>query len=146
MVSAFTTCFLVVIGTLIGGALGITAATMIHVAAEENKEDMRKMEELERRMFDKADSTLFAPISQKLTAEDLVGKPVCVLRKLQNRGGEGVSPGTIATIKRVVRGQGITIETKKCPCCGQYAYITGVKRDDLTLVPEHKEDDNHANS
>ena len=62
-----------------------------------------------------ADSKLFAPIPQKLTSQELEGKTVYVLCKLQNRGGEGVSPGTIATIKRVVRGQGITIETENAP-------------------------------
>ena len=86
-----------------------------------------------------ADSKLFAPIPQKLTSQELEGKTVYVLCKLQNRGGEGVSPGTIATIKRVVRGQGITIETEKCPYCGQYAYITGVNQSDLSLVPEFGE-------
>ena len=86
-----------------------------------------------------ADSKLFAPIPSKMTSQELEGKTVYVLRKLQNRGGDGLSPGTIATIKRVVRGQGITIETEKCPCCGQYAYITGVKRNDLSLVPDFGE-------
>lgn len=86
-----------------------------------------------------ADSNLFTPIPKKMTSQELEGRIVYVLRKLQNRGGDGISPGTIATIKRVVRGQGITIETAKCPCCGQYAYITGVKRSDLSLVPEFGE-------
>lgn len=134
MVSTFAACLWALIALFLGGAWGILTMGLLHAAREhkEDKEDMRKMEELERRMFDKADFDLFAPISQKLTQQDLIGKPVYVLRKLQNRGGEGVSPGTIATIK--------------CPCCGQYTYITGVKRDDLSLVPEHKEDDEHDNN
>ena len=79
-------------------------------------------------------------IAKKLTAKDLIGKTVFVLKKLRNRAGEGVSPGTIATIKNVVRGRGITIETAKSPCCGQFSCITGVNRNDLSLTPEFSQD------
>ncbi len=69
-----------------------------------------------------------------------LGKTVFVLKRLINGAGDGVSPGTIGTIKDVVRGKGITFETAKCPCCGQFAYITGVNRSDLTLAPEFAEE------
>lgn len=84
MVSTFAACLWALIALFLGGAWGILTMGLLHAAREhkEDKEDMRKMEELERRMFDKADFDLFAPISQKLTQQNLIGKPVHVLRKL----------------------------------------------------------------
>lgn len=73
-------------------------------------------------------------ISRKCTGEVLKGKKVHCDVDMRNGAGCGVSAGTIATIKKVVRGKGLTIQTEKCPCCGQYAYITGVPREKLTLV------------
>lgn len=51
-----------------------------------------------------------------------------------NRAGCGISAGTIVTILRVVRGKGLEIKTEKCPQCGQYAYISGVSRENLSLI------------
>lgn len=76
------------------------------------------------------------PISKKTTGKDLIGRTVFVLKFLVNGGGEEVSPGTIAVIKNVVRGKGITIETEKCPCCGQFSCITGVPRNWLAVAPQ----------
>lgn len=77
-------------------------------------------------------------ISQKLTRLDLVGRKCRPTRNIRNDAGEGVSPETICTIINVVRGKGITIETAKCPCCGQYSWITGVSRNDLELLEDER--------
>ena len=58
------------------------------------------------------------------------------MRDLKNRGGRGLSRGTICTIKDVVRGNGFIIQTDRCPHCGQYAYVTHVSRNDLELIQE----------
>ena len=58
----------------------------------------------------------------------------------QNGGGDGISPATICTIVDVVRGHGFKVKTEKCPCCGQYAYITGVSREDLELIEDISEE------
>lgn len=75
-------------------------------------------------------------IGKKYRREDLIGKKCRPVRDIQNGGGDGISPATICTIVNVVRGHGFKIKTEKCPCCGQYAYITGVSRDDLELIEE----------
>lgn len=72
-------------------------------------------------------------IPEKYTGEMLKGKKVRCDVDMRNGAGCGISAGSLATIKKVVRGKGITIQTEKCPCCGQYAYITGVPRENLTL-------------
>ena len=75
-------------------------------------------------------------IDKKLKRDDLIGMRCKAMRRLENRGGQGLSQGTICTIKDVVRGHGITIQTDRCPHCGQYAYVTHVSRNDLELMQE----------
>ena len=72
-------------------------------------------------------------IDRKYRGEDLIGKKCKPVRSIKNGGGDGITTDTICTIKDVVRGHGFTIQTDKCPHCGQYAYITRVNRQDLRL-------------
>lgn len=75
-------------------------------------------------------------IPKKYRKEDLIGKKCRPIRDIRNGGGEGISPATVCTIKNVVRGSGITIETEKCPCCGQYSRITRIGRNELELIDD----------
>ena len=78
-------------------------------------------------------------IDKKYTAKDLIGKKCRPIRNLKTNGGNGISPTTVCTIVNVVRGHGFKIETEKCPCCGQYTYMTGVSRYDLELIDDNQE-------
>lgn len=73
-------------------------------------------------------------IPKKYSGDELKNKFCRPVRKIRNGGGAAISPETICRIVSVVRGHGFTIETEKCPCCGQSAYISRVSRDDLELV------------
>ena len=75
-------------------------------------------------------------IDKKYRREDLIGRKCRPVRDIQTNGGDGISPATVCKIVEVVRGHGFTIKTEKCPCCGQYSYITGVSRNDLKLILE----------
>lgn len=75
-------------------------------------------------------------IPKKYTGEMLRGRKVRTLKDITNKGGCGISAGSIATIISVVRGKGLYIKTEKCPHCGQYSYITGVRREELELTGE----------
>lgn len=77
-------------------------------------------------------------IPKSFTGKMLEGKKVRIDREMQNRAGTGIAPGSTATIMRVVRGKGLAIKTEKCPHCGMFAYITGVSRNDVTLIEEEK--------
>ena len=73
-------------------------------------------------------------ISKKYKGVELKGKKAKVDYDIRNGGGQGISAGSTVSIVNVVRGKGLTIKTEKCPHCGQYAYITGVAREELTLL------------
>ena len=73
-------------------------------------------------------------ISKKYKGVELKGKKAKVDRDIRNGAGQGISAESMVTIVNVVRGKGLTIKTEKCPHCGQYAYITGVEREYLTLL------------
>lgn len=73
-------------------------------------------------------------IDRKLNRKDLIGKTCRPVHTIQNRSGCIISDDTDCVIKDVVRGHGFTIQTDKCPHCGQSAYITHVKREDIKLV------------
>lgn len=73
-------------------------------------------------------------IPKKYSGDELKNKFCHPVRKIRNGGGAAISPETICRIVSVVRGHGFTIETEKCPRCGQSAYISRVSRDDLELV------------
>lgn len=75
-------------------------------------------------------------IPRKYTGEMLKGRKATLTRDIRNGAGEAIGNGATVTITGVVRGKGLTIKTEKCPHCGQYAYITRVQREDLTLLPE----------
>lgn len=74
-------------------------------------------------------------IPRKFTGEMLKGRKATLERDIRNVAGVAIGKGATVTITEVVRGKGLTIKTEKCPHCGQYSYITRVKREDLTLLP-----------
>lgn len=78
-------------------------------------------------------------IPKSYTGPMLAGKKARLDVDTSNRAGSGIGAGTIVTILRVVRGKGLEIKTEKCPHCGQYAYISGVSRENLTLVWNEQE-------
>ena len=80
-------------------------------------------------------------IDKKYQSKDLIGRTCRPTVSFQNGGGHGVSRNTLCTIKDVVRGHGFTIETRKCPHCGQYARISKVSRCDLELANENVTED-----
>jgi hypothetical protein len=53
-------------------------------------------------------------------------------KDISNGAGNGISKGTKVEVVSV--GRGFTIKTEKCPHCGQFAYIRGVMRDEVTYV------------
>lgn len=73
-------------------------------------------------------------IDHRTKGEDLIGLKCRPCTPLRNGNGDGITPNTICTIVNVVRGHGITIETERCPHCGQYARIRRIHRNDLTLL------------
>ncbi len=75
-------------------------------------------------------------IPKKYARDMLIGRKCRTTEKMHNGAGAGLSPGTLCTIKDVVRGKGITIETEPCSCCGQFAYITRVQRKSLDFELE----------
>lgn len=79
-------------------------------------------------------------IPRQYKRDQLVGRKVRCDIEIRNGAGEVVGAGSVAKIKNVVRGKGITIQTEKCPHCGQSAYIRGVDRSILTLVPDRSEE------
>lgn len=80
-------------------------------------------------------------IDKKFKCKDLIGKKCRPVRTVRNVAGYGITTGTICTIKDVVRGHGFTIQSDKCPHCGQFAHITRVNRQDLELVEGAENED-----
>lgn len=75
-------------------------------------------------------------IEKKYCGKDLVGKKCRPVRNICNGAGQGITAETICTIVSVVRGHGFIVQTEKCPCCGQYARISRVNRNDLELIEQ----------
>lgn len=80
-------------------------------------------------------------IDRKYRGDELIGKKCRPLRNIRNGGGDGVSSTTVCTIVNVVRGHGFTIQTDKCPHCGQYTHISRVNRQDLELIEGYTDGD-----
>lgn len=75
-------------------------------------------------------------IDQRIRGKDLVGRKCRPVHPIRSKSGHGITEDTVCTIIEVVRGQGITIQTEKCPHCGLYAFIRRVKREELELILE----------
>ena len=65
---------------------------------------------------------------------DCVGKYATLDRSIMNGAGQCIAKGS--KVKIVDCGRALSIQTEKCPCCGQYCYIRGVKKETLTLLKE----------
>lgn len=70
-------------------------------------------------------------IPKNVKAVDCVGKYATTDKDIRNKAGHCISAGSL--VKIVEFGRAFSIETEKCPLCGQYAYIRGVKKCELTL-------------
>ena len=71
-------------------------------------------------------------IDKKYRSTELIGRKCRPVHDIVNGGGQGVSKGTICTI--VAAHYGVTIQTERCPCCGQFAVISRVDRRELDLI------------
>ena len=71
-------------------------------------------------------------ISRKYKADELIGKKCRPVRSIKNGGGQVVTPDTVCTIRSA--HYGVEIATEKCPCCGMYAIISRIPREDLELI------------
>ena len=80
-------------------------------------------------------------IPKQYTGDKLRGKYCRPIHKIRNGSGDAISPDTICRIVNVVRGHGFIIETEKCSQCGQSAYISRVKREELELIENSQLDD-----
>lgn len=75
-------------------------------------------------------------IPKKYTGKMLAGRKARVLQEACNGAGQGLTAGAVVTIVRAVPGQGLTIKTETCPHCGQFTRMTGLRREELELIPE----------
>ena len=71
-------------------------------------------------------------ISRKHKADELVGKKCRPVYSIRNGAGMVITPDTVCTI--VSAHYGVEIRTEKCPCCGMYAIISRIFREDLELI------------
>ena len=71
-------------------------------------------------------------ISRRYKADELVWKKCKPIHSIKNGGGMVMTPDTVCTI--VSAHYGVEIKTEKCPCCGMYAIISRIPREDLELI------------
>ena len=81
-------------------------------------------------------------INKNIKMSECVGKYATLDHSIMNGAGQCIEKGS--RVKIVGYGRTLSIQTDICPCCGQYCYIRGVKKDELTLIEtqadsEHKE-------
>ena len=77
-------------------------------------------------------------IGKSVRKDHLLQKKVVPTHSIINGKGCVISKNTVCTVIDVVQGRGLTIETSKCPECGQYTRITGVKREELDFYDPEK--------
>lgn len=75
-------------------------------------------------------------ISKSILAKDLRGKKALLERDIENGAGQGIAKGSIVMIVDSIQGSGVEIKTYRCKCCGQFATVRRLSRNDLTLVEE----------
>lgn len=74
-------------------------------------------------------------IPRNMKSRDMVGMEVRTAREIMNGAGIVVPKGT--KVKIAGLGRAFNIETERCPYCSLSAYITGVTRDEVELIPEN---------
>ncbi len=74
-------------------------------------------------------------IPRNMKSRDMVGMEVRTAREIMNGAGIVVPKGTKVKIEGF--GRAFAIETERCPYCSLSAYITGVTRDEVELIPEN---------
>lgn len=76
-------------------------------------------------------------ISEKITMKSCVGRWAVVTERMYNGAGNVLEKGCKVKIIASNSG-GMKVITETCPHCKQAAFITQVKRHQLTLLPEEK--------
>jgi hypothetical protein len=71
-------------------------------------------------------------IPKRMKADEIVGRMATLDSDICNGAGLAIAKGS--KVKIVRASYGIEIKTEICSHCGQYAYISKLKRDDLTLI------------
>ena len=74
------------------------------------------------------------PVEMKY--KEIIGKTVKIDRDFTSESGICVKRGTRARVRLYDVKNGYTVETEKCPCCGNWAVIKGIKKSDITLAEE----------
>ena len=64
---------------------------------------------------------------------DVIGKRVMFDRDFMSDQGIGIKRGTKGRVRLYATG-GFTVETEKCPCCGSWANVKRVKKEDITII------------
>lgn len=73
-------------------------------------------------------------IPKNIKGSDLIGRKAHPVTTLINGAGQAVSPDSVVTITGVVKGYGLNVQSEKCPCCGQFAYMRRIPRELLNLI------------
>lgn len=71
-------------------------------------------------------------ISRRYKADELIGLKCRPTHPIKNGAGMVITPDTILTIRSA--HYGVEVATEKCPCCGMYAIISRIPREDLELL------------
>ena len=74
-------------------------------------------------------------IPSEVKYRDLIGKEVVFDRDYVSQQGLCVSRGTKAKV-RFYSKEGYTVETEKCSCCGNWAILKRIKKEDISLAEE----------
>lgn len=73
-------------------------------------------------------------ISRKYKADELIGRKCRPVHSIRNGAGMVITSETVCTI--VTAHYGVEVKTDKCPCCGQYCFISRIPREDLVLIDD----------
>lgn len=73
-------------------------------------------------------------IPRKYKADELVGRRCRPVHPIKNGGGMVITPDTVCTIRSA--HYGIEVATEKCPCCGMWAIISRIPREELELIEQ----------
>lgn len=85
-------------------------------------------------------------IGKSVKRDKLIGAKVVPNQRIVNGMGNALDIGTVCTVLDVVQGRGLTIESVKCPRCGQSTKITGVRREKVDFYEPEKHNKIHIPS
>ena len=73
-------------------------------------------------------------IGSNIKMKDIIGRYATLDHSIMNGAGQCIEKGS--KVKIVSYGRSLEIQTEKCSHCGQYCRIRGVKKNELTLIPD----------